>query len=84
MYCRYNDPEILAGQGTIALEIIEQMESMSKTFDAVVVPVGGGGLIAGISVVIKHLMPDVQVIVSFNFRMYRIVFKSLFFGDFAS
>ena len=64
--CRYNDPHILAGQGTIALEIIEQMESMSKTFDAVVVPVGGGGLIAGVSIVIKHLLPEIQVIVSFK------------------
>lgn len=60
----YNDPHILAGQGTIALEVIDQMESMSKTLDAVIVPVGGGGLIAGVSVVIKHLLPEVQVIVS--------------------
>ena len=62
--CSYNHPHILAGQGTAALEIIEQMESMSKEIDAVIVPVGGAGFIAGISVVIKHLLPEVQVIVS--------------------
>ena len=43
------------------------MESMSKEIDAVIVPVGGAGLIAGISVVIKHLLPEVQVIVSQNY-----------------
>ncbi len=64
LIARYNDPHILAGQGTIALEVIEQMEAMSKPLDAVIVPIGGGGLIAGISVVIKHLLPEVQVIVS--------------------
>lgn len=41
------------------------METLSHKIDAVVVPMGGGGMIAGISVVIKHLMPQVQVIVSF-------------------
>ena len=65
--CSYNHPHILAGQGTAALEIIEQMESMAKEIDAVIVPVGGAGLIAGISVVIKHLLPEVQVIVSQNY-----------------
>ena len=43
------------------------MESMSKEIDAVIVPVGGAGFIAGISVVIKHLLPEVQVIVSQNY-----------------
>ena len=65
VFIRYNHPHILAGQGTIALEILEQMEALSHKIDAVIVPMGGGGLIAGISVVIKHLMPQVQVIVSF-------------------
>lgn len=40
------------------------MESAGNNIDAVIVPVGGGGLIAGISVVVKHLLPHVQVIVS--------------------
>ena len=39
------------------------MEGLSQSIDAVIVPMGGGGLIAGISVVIKHLMPHIQVIV---------------------
>ena len=60
---RYNHPHILAGQGTVGLEILEQMEGLSQSIDAVIVPMGGGGLIAGISVVIKHLMPHIQVIV---------------------
>uniref|UniRef100_A0A1I8GZG0 Serine racemase n=1 Tax=Macrostomum lignano TaxID=282301 RepID=A0A1I8GZG0_9PLAT len=47
----YDHPQILAGQGTIGLEIIEQM---SKPVDAVVVPVGGGGLIAGIAVAMRR------------------------------
>jgi threonine dehydratase len=54
----YDDPYIIAGQGTIGLEIIEQMDS----FDAVIVPIGGGGLIAGIAVAIKTLRPDVTII----------------------
>ena len=58
----FNHPHILAGQGTIALEIIEDMEAKEKEIDAVVIPVGGGGLIAGMSVVFKHLLPCVQII----------------------
>jgi threonine dehydratase len=54
----YNDPLIVAGQGTIGLEIIEERPDV----DAVVVPVGGGGLIAGISIAVKTRKPDTQVI----------------------
>lgn len=54
----YDDPAIIAGQGTVGLEVLEQVEDV----EAVVVPVGGGGLIAGVSVAIKHQRPDVQVI----------------------
>ena len=46
------------------MEVHEQMYSMGKPVDAIVVPVGGGGLIAGISVAMKHLSPDTEVIVS--------------------
>ena len=42
------------------------MKSLQKDLSAVVVPVGGGGLLAGVSVVFKHHLPDVEVIVSFN------------------
>ena len=61
---RYDDPPILAGQGTAALEIVEQMDQLGQQLDAVVIPVGGGGLLAGMSITLKHLLPNVKVIVS--------------------
>ncbi|NXO53960.1 SRR racemase, partial [Aramus guarauna] len=51
------EPAVMAGQGTIALEVLEQAPEVN----AVVVPVGGGGMIAGIAVAIKALRPDVKV-----------------------
>ncbi|EYC10004.1 hypothetical protein Y032_0058g2936 [Ancylostoma ceylanicum] len=57
----YDHPDILAGQGTIGLEILEQVPDV----DAVVVPVGGAGLIAGIAVAVKTLKPHIQVIITF-------------------
>jgi len=54
----YNDPEIIGGQGTIALELTKALES----FDTIVVPVGGGGLIAGISGFLKATRPGVRVV----------------------
>jgi threonine dehydratase len=54
----YDHPHIIAGQGTVGLEICEQVEAP----DAVVVPVGGGGLIAGIAVAIKTLSPSTKII----------------------
>ncbi len=53
----YDDPAVIAGQGTIAIEIIEQV----PTLEAIVVPIGGGGLLAGIAVAVKHLRPDVAI-----------------------
>jgi threonine dehydratase len=53
----FNDPEIIAGQGTCGLEICQQLED----FDSVIVPVGGGGLISGISIAIKTLRPKAKV-----------------------
>ena len=61
---RYDDATILAGQGTVGMEVHEQMATMHKSLDAIVVPVGGGGLMAGISVAMKHLSPHTEVIVS--------------------
>ena len=55
----YDDPDVIAGQGTIALEILKQHED---GLHAIFVPVGGGGLIAGIAVVVKSLRPEVKVI----------------------
>nr|XP_022319368.1 uncharacterized protein LOC111122100 isoform X2 [Crassostrea virginica] len=54
----YDHPHILAGQGTMGLEIIEQVPDV----DAVVIPVGGGGLIAGAALALKNLKPSVQII----------------------
>lgn len=54
----YNDPAIIAGQGTIGLEILEDVPDV----EAIVVPVGGGGLLAGIALAVKSLRPDVRVI----------------------
>jgi threonine dehydratase len=54
----FEDPDVIAGQGTIGLEIIEDL----KNIDEIYIPVGGGGLIAGISVVLKSINPNVKII----------------------
>jgi threonine dehydratase len=54
----FDDPRVIAGTGTIALEVIEQAQDL----DAIVVPVGGGGLIAGVSLAIKTLAPHIKII----------------------
>lgn len=53
----FDDEDVIAGQGTIALEIIEQLPDV----DTVIVPIGGGGLISGIAYTIKMLKPDCKV-----------------------
>lgn len=53
----YDDPDIIAGQGTIGLEILEQVGE----FDAIVIPVGGGGLLAGVALAVKTLRPAVKI-----------------------
>ena len=53
----FNDELVIAGQGTIALELIDQLSDL----DAVVVPIGGGGLIAGVAYTLKNLNPSVKV-----------------------
>lgn len=54
----FNDLEVIAGQGTIALELIEELPEI----EAILVPVGGGGLIAGIAFALKKIKPGVRVI----------------------
>ncbi|URD61038.1 threonine ammonia-lyase [Sphingomonas sp. KRR8] len=54
----FDDPKIMAGAGTIGLELLEQVEDL----DCVVVPIGGGGLISGVATAIKALKPSVEVI----------------------
>ena len=59
----YNDPVVAAGQGSIAVELVEQLEEIAwPTLDAVVVAVGGGGLISGIATWVTHALPGVRVI----------------------
>lgn len=55
----YDDPDVIAGQGTIALELLRQIQD--DVF-AIFVPVGGGGLIAGIAAFVKQLYPDIKII----------------------
>jgi len=54
----FDDPEVVAGQGTLALELLEDVEDLAT----VIVPVGGGGLISGVAGVLKAARPDVRVI----------------------
>lgn len=54
----YDDPYIMAGQGTIGLEVLDQVEIV----DAIIVPIGGGGLISGILTAIKETNPKIKVI----------------------
>jgi threonine dehydratase len=54
----FDDPAIIAGQGTVGLELLEE----AGAFDAVVAPVGGGGLISGLAVAVRSLRPEAQII----------------------
>ena len=53
----FDDEDVIAGQGTIGLEILNQLENI----DAVVVPIGGGGLISGVAFAVKSLKPQIKV-----------------------
>lgn len=53
----FDDEEVIAGQGTIGLEILDQLDEV----EAIVVPIGGGGLISGIAFAVKSLRPDVKI-----------------------
>ena len=53
----FNDERVIAGQGTIGLELLDQLPYM----DAVIVPIGGGGLISGVAFALKQLNPDIKV-----------------------
>ncbi len=54
----YNHPDVIAGQGTLALELLEQVRNL----DAIVTPVGGGGLMAGICIAAKGINPNIRII----------------------
>ena len=53
----FDDPDVIAGQGTLGLELLEDVPDL----DALVVPVGGGGLIAGVATAVRHVRPDVRI-----------------------
>ncbi len=53
----FDDENVIAGQGTIALEVLSELDDI----DAIVVPIGGGGLISGIAYTVKHIRPSVKV-----------------------
>jgi len=55
----FDDPDVIAGQGTVAVEILRQY---SQKIDAVFIPVGGGGLCAGMSAYIKYIRPETKII----------------------
>ena len=69
---RFDHPDILAGQGTMGLEILEQVPDL----DAAVIPVGGGGLIAGVAKAIKTMKPGVKIIVIPNL-LYDDIFSEV-------
>ncbi len=54
----FDDPDVIAGQGTVGLELLEQIPDLSK----VIIPIGGGGLASGIAVAIKHVRPEVEIV----------------------
>jgi threonine dehydratase len=59
----YNDPAVIAGQGTVAVELLEQLADIGWTgLDAAVVAVGGGGLISGIATWLDHAAPEVEIV----------------------
>jgi threonine dehydratase len=63
----YNDPDVVAGQGTIAAELLSQLDGAGRAqgdpgFDTVLVPIGGGGLIGGIAMYLKSMKPGIKVI----------------------
>ncbi|MGQ7334810.1 threonine ammonia-lyase IlvA [Streptococcus suis] len=58
----FDDPNVQAGQGTVAYEILEEAEDQSVSFDQLLVPVGGGGLIAGVSAYLKDQAPEIKIV----------------------
>ncbi len=57
----YDDPYIIAGQGTTGLEIVGEARQRGIQLDAIIMPLGGGGLCAGTGIAAKELMPDIEI-----------------------
>ncbi|HEL2111437.1 TPA: threonine ammonia-lyase IlvA [Streptococcus suis] len=58
----FDDANVQAGQGTVAYEILEEAEEQSISFDQILVPIGGGGLVAGVSAFLKENAPEIKII----------------------
>jgi threonine dehydratase len=58
----YDDPDVVAGQGSVAVELVRQLDEQLTGADTILVPVGGGGLISGISLYLKARRPGIRVI----------------------
>lgn len=58
----FDDPHIMAGQGTVGLEIVQQAQALGASLDAVIAPCSGGGLLSGIATAVKALSPETAVI----------------------
>lgn len=57
----FDDPHVIAGQGTVALDIHDQLAALQKKVDVIIAPVGGGGLLSGIAIAMAALDPDVRI-----------------------
>lgn len=77
----YDDPHIVAGQGTLGLELMQQARALGVTPDCVITPLGGGGLLSGVSLAVKHLSPKTAV-VGVEPEGYDDVLRSLQTGDY--
>ncbi|WP_374472437.1 threonine/serine dehydratase [Phenylobacterium sp.] len=58
----FDDPHIVAGQGTVGLEMVRQAAALGATLDAVIAPISGGGLLAGIATAVKALSPKTAIL----------------------
>lgn len=58
----FDDPHVIAGQGSVGLEILNSLGSARESLHAIFVPIGGGGLVAGVAAIVKQLCPSVKVI----------------------
>ena len=74
----YNDPNVVAGAGTIGLEIVEKRPDVER----VIVPIGGGGLVSGVAVAVKSLKPSVEVI-GVNASAGPAMYNALYGTDYA-
>ncbi|CYU94047.1 threonine dehydratase [Streptococcus suis] len=58
----FDDENVQAGQGTVAYEILEEAEEQTISFDQILVPIGGGGLVAGVSTYLKEHAPEIKIV----------------------